>query len=152
MATETRTGNGFGILSGWFSFEKTYILFGGTGERGQCIAKVTLCTEHRNFMYFCSKIARMHTKYRKWTPFGAICFLKAFKTMRKNDEMCENPRKSPKILDGYPTKINEKSRFEHVQVTLCKKAWFSRPERFWSPSGNALHRAPKFRGFSFENC
>ena len=40
--------------------------------------------------------------------------------MRKNDEICENPRKSTKILDEYPTKINEKSRFEHVQVTLLK--------------------------------
>ena len=69
-----------------------------------------------------------------------------------NDEICENPWKSSKILDEYPTKIDEKSRFEHVQVTLCKKAWFSRPERFWSRSGNALDQAPKFHGFSSENC
>ena len=73
-------------------------------------------------MDFHPKIARIHTKSMKRTPFEAVCLLEAFKTMRKNVEICENPRKSSKILDEYPTKIDEKSRFEHVQVTLCKKA------------------------------
>ena len=113
---------------------------------------VTLCTKCRNFMDFHPKSAPTHTKSRKWTRLAAICLLEAFKTTRKNDEICENPWKSSKILDEYSTKIDEKSRFEHVQVTLCKKAWFSRPGRFWSRSGNALHKAPKFHGFSYENC
>ena len=105
-----------------------------------------------NFDDFYAKIARIHQNPRKWTHLEVICLLEAFKTTRENDEICENPWKSSKILDEYPTKIDEKCSFEHVQVTLCKKAWFSRPERFWPRSGNALQQAPKFHGFSSENC
>ena len=93
-----------------------------------------------------------HTKLKKWTCFEAICFFEPFKMTRRNDEICENPRKSSEILDRYPTKIQKKSRFEHVQVTLSEKAWFSRPDRFWSRQGNVLQPVPKFHGFSSENC
>ena len=89
---------------------------------------------------------------RKWTHLIAIRFLVAIRTMRKNVEIRENLRKSSKILDEYPTKINEKSCFEHVQVTLCKITWFSRPERLWSRSSNTLPQSPKFNGFWPENC
>ena len=89
---------------------------------------------------------------QKWTCFEAICFFEPFKMTRRNDEICENPRKSSKILDRYPTKIQKKSRLEHVQVTLSEKAWFSRPERFWSRQGNVLQPVPKFHGISSENC
>ena len=47
--------------------------------------------------------------------------------------------------------MHENPRFEHVQVTLCKKSWFSCPERFWPRSGNTLHQSSKFRGFWTEN-
>ena len=70
----------------------------------------------------------------------------------QNVEIHENSWKPSKILDEYPTKIYEKSCFEHVKVTLRRKAWFSCPERFWPRSGNTLPQAPKFCGFWFENC
>ena len=75
-------------------------------------------------MDFHSKITRIHTKSRKLTRFEPLCLVGAFKTMRKNDEICETPLKSTKILDAYVTnfKIDEKSRFEHAQITLCEKA------------------------------
>ena len=65
-----------------------------------------------------------HTKLKKWTCFEAICFFEPFKMTRRNDEIYENQRKSSKILDRYPTKIQKKSRFEHVQVTLWKNRDF----------------------------
>ena len=87
----------------------------------------------------------------KWTHLEAIHDLEAFKSMHKNSWKTRNLRKSTKILDEYPTKMHENSCFEHVQVTLCKKSWFSCPERFWPRSGNTLHQSPKFRGFWTEN-
>ena len=50
----------------------------------------------------------------------AVCFLEAVRTMCYNVEVCENHRKPS--TRKYPTKINGKSCFEHVQVTLifCK--------------------------------
>ena len=87
----------------------------------------------------------------KWTHLEAILDLEAFKSMHKNSWKTRNLRKSTKILDEYPTKMHENSRFEHIQVTLCKKSWFSCPERFWPRSGNTLHQASKFRGFLSEN-
>ena len=89
---------------------------------------------------------------REWTRLEANCILEAFKSMCKNMEKHWNPRKSSKIIDEYPTKIIEKSCFEHVSVALSKIMWFSRPERFWSRSGNTLPQAPKFCGFWSENC
>ena len=38
-----------------------------------------------------STIARIHTESRKCTFFEAICLLEACKTMRENNEICENP-------------------------------------------------------------
>ena len=91
-------------------------------------------------------------KTRKWTALEAIRFLEAVRTVCKNCEICGNPSKSQKILDEYPTKIIEKSCFEHVSMALSKIMWFSRPERFWSRSGNTLPQVPKFCGFWSENC
>ena len=48
---------------------------------------------------------------QKWTCFEAICFFEPFKMTRRNDEICENPRKSSEILDRYPTKIQKKITF-----------------------------------------
>ena len=84
--------------------------------------------------------------------FDAIRFLEAIKIVCKNVEICEHMWKSLKILDQYLTKINEKSCFEHVKLTLCKIIWFSRTERFWPRSGNTLAQVPKFWRFSCENC
>ena len=88
---------------------------------------------------------------RKWAYPDAICLFEAFKTTQKNKAQSWNRRKSSKILDGEPSKVREKSRFEHGQVTLCKIPWFSCSERFWPRSGNTLHQSPKFRGFWTEN-
>ena len=117
-----------------------------------CQSRSKSYPKRRNFVDFDAKIARLHQNPRKWTHLIAIRFLLAIRTMRKNVEIRENLQKSSKILDDYPTKINEKSCFEHVQVTLCKITWFSRPERLWSRSGNTLPQSPKFCGFWPENC
>ena len=50
----------------------------------------------------------------KWTNLECFCLLEAFKTMHENRWKTWNLRKSPKILDGDPAKMNEKSRFGHA--------------------------------------
>ena len=45
---------------------------------------------------------------REWTLFEANCLLEAFKNTCENMKKRRNPRKSSKILDKYPTKIDEK--------------------------------------------
>ena len=77
-------------------------------------------------------------------------------TVQNDAQKWWNMWKSAKII-GNPRSVPyknppKKSRFEHVQVTLSEKAWFSRPERFWSRQGNVLQPVPKFHGFSSENC
>ena len=85
--------------------------------------QVTLCTKRRNFMDFDPKIYRIHAKCRKLNVFGCNSrpgsVQKHVQKQLKNAKYAkihENPRCVP-----YPTKMHENSRFEHVQVTFCKK-------------------------------
>ena len=102
--------------------------------------QVTLCSKHPIFIDFHLKIARIHMKSRKWTVFEAICFLRAFITMRKNDEICDNPwnrRKSSmttrqkstrnQILSTSRWHFAKKRDFHvrnasaHIKIKLCSK-------------------------------
>ena len=71
-------------------------------------------------MDFDPKIARIDQNLRKRSHLEPIRLLEAVRTVCENCEIYENPLKSQKILDQYPTKIIEKSCFEHVSVLLSK--------------------------------
>ena len=83
-----------------------------------------------------------------------ICLVEAVRAVFKK---LRNLWKSVKIAENhrciqYPTKIIEKSCFEHVSVVLSTMMWFPRPDRFWSRTANTLPQTSKFYGFWSENC
>ena len=72
---------------------------------------VTLCTKRRKFMDFEPKIARVHAGYSETNVFGSHS---PPGSVQNDAQKPSKNAKSAIILDGDPTKIHEKSSFEHV--------------------------------------